>query len=184
MRIYTNKGDDGTTGLFYGGRVSKDDPAPEAYGTVDEAVAALAVARSLATPDLRERILKLQRDLFVVAAELATDPDNRHKLEGGVSLTTDGMVQQLEAWIDSLVDEIGQPTGFMVAGGAPLPAALDMARAVVRRAERRCVTYARAGGLEDSAVIPYLNRLADYLYTLVRATESEWQPSRPEQETR
>ena len=90
------------------------------------------------------------------------------------------MVQQLEEWIDSLVDEIGQPTGFVVAGGAPLPAALDMARAVVRRAERRCVTYARAGGLEDSAVIPYLNRLADYLYTLVRATESEWQPSRPE----
>ena len=89
MRIYTKKGDDGTTGLFYGGRVWKDDPAPEAYGTVDEAVAALAVARSLATPDLRERILKLQRDLFVVAAELATDPDNRHKLEGGVSLTTD-----------------------------------------------------------------------------------------------
>ncbi len=178
MRIYTRKGDDGRTGLFYGGRVWKDDPAPEAYGAVDEAVAALATARSLATGELAERLLRLQRELFVVAAELATSPDNRHKLEDGVSRVTVGMVDQLEAWIDAVVDEIGQPTEFIVPGGAPLPAALDLARAVVRRAERRCVSFARAGGLEGSTVISYLNRLADYLYTLVRATESEWQPSR------
>lgn len=180
MRIYTKKGDDGTSGLFYGGRVWKDDPAPEAYGTVDEAVAVLASARSLAPDSLAERILRLQRDLFVVAAELATAPENRDKLEDGISRVTTAMVDQLENWIDVAVEETGQPTEFIVPGGAPLPAALDLARAVVRRAERRCVTYARAGGLDGSVVIQYLNRLADYLYTLVRATESEWQPSRPE----
>lgn len=180
MHVYTGKGDDGTTGLFHGGRIWKDDLAPEAYGAVDEAVAALAVARSLAADELGERILKLQRDLFVVAAELATAPENRHKLEPAVSLVTEEMVGQLEEWIDSVLEEVGRPSEFLVAGGAPLPAALDMARAVVRRAERRCVTYARSGGLEGSSVVPYLNRLADYLYTLVRATESEWQPSRSE----
>lgn len=182
MRIYTKKGDDGTTGLFYGGRVWKNDMAPEAYGAVDEAVAVLATARALAPDALAARLLQLQRELFVVAAELATAPENRHKLEDGVSRATDGMVEQLEQWIDEVMDDIGQPTEFLVPGGAPLPAALDHARAVVRRAERRCVTYARAGDLDASAVIPYLNRLADYLYTLVRATESEWQPSRPQQE--
>ncbi len=180
MRIYTKKGDDGTTGLFYGGRVWKDDLAPEAYGAVDEAVAVLATARAQAKGDRAEHLLELQRELFVVAAELATAPDNRGKLDDGVSRVTAAMVDRLEARIDEIVEEIGQPTGFVVPGEAPLPAALDHARTVVRRAERRCVAYARAGGLEGSYVIPYLNRLADYLYTLVRATETEWKPSRTE----
>ncbi len=180
MRIYTRKGDDGTTGLFYGGRVWKDDLAPEAYGAVDEAVAVLATARAEASGHLAQVLLDLQRDLFVVAAELATAPGNRHKLEGDVSLVTPAMVDRLESMIDEVVEDIGQPTGFVVPGEAPLPAALDHARAVVRRAERRCVAYARTGGLDESHVIPYLNRLADYLYTLVRATETEWKPSRTE----
>ena len=176
MKIYTKKGDDGTTGLFYGGRVPKDDPAPEAYGTVDEAVAALGVARTLADGTLARRILAIQRDLFVVAAELATAPENRHKLQPGVSATTTEMVERLETWIDEVVEEAGLPTEFVVPGQAPLPAALEVARTIVRRAERRCVTYARAGGLEE--VLRYLNRLADYLYVLARATETEWEPSR------
>ncbi len=180
MRIYTKKGDDGSTGLFYGGRVWKDDLAPEAYGAVDEAVAVLATARAQASGDRAEHLLELQRELFVVAAELATAPDNRGKLDDGVSRVTAAMVDRLEVRIDEIVEEIGQPTGFVVPGEAPLPAALDHARTVVRRAERRCVAYARAGGLEGSYVIPYLNRLADYLYTLVRATETEWKPSRTE----
>ncbi len=182
MKIYTKKGDDGTTGLFYGGRVSKDDLGPEAYGTVDEAVAALGVARSLANESVAARILEVQRDLFVAAAELATAPENRSKLQPGVSMVTGEMVTGLEHCIDGIVDEVGLPAGFVVPGQTPLPAALDLARAIVRRAERRCVTYARAGGLEGSHVIPYLNRLADYLYMLVRATETEWQPSRPQGE--
>lgn len=182
MRIYTKKGDDGTTGLFYGGRVWKDDHAPEAYGAVDEAVAVLATARALADGELAETLLQVQRDLFVVAAELATAPENRHKLDPGISRVTAKMILQLEAWIDEVISDIGQPTEFVVPGDNPLSAGLDHARAVVRRAERRCVTYARSGGLEDSEVVRYLNRLADYLYTLVRATESEWKPSKTEME--
>lgn len=178
MKIYTRKGDDGTTGLFYGGRVSKADLAPEAYGSVDEAVAALGLARGHAEGTLDEILLRLQRQLFVVAAELATDPANRHKLDPGTSLVTSQMVDGLEAAIDAVTDDIGQPDGFVVPGEHPLSGALDLARAVIRRAERRCVAYADAGGLDGSLVVPYLNRLADYVFTLVRASESTWQPSK------
>jgi cob(I)alamin adenosyltransferase len=182
VRIYTKQGDDGTTGLFYGGRVPKDDLAPEAYGTVDEAVAVLGTARAVAPGDLAGRILAVQRDLFVVAAELATAPDNRHKLEPGVSSTTPDMTERIEHWIDAAVEEVGLPTEFIVPGQAQLPAALDHARTVVRRAERRCVAYAGAGGLEGSEVVRYLNRLADYLYVLARASEQDWEPSRAREE--
>jgi len=176
VKIYTKKGDEGTTGLFYGGRVSKDDLAPEAYGAVDEAVAALGVARTHAEGAVAERILAVQRDLFVVAAELATAPENRHKLEPGVSATTPEMTERLERWIDELVATSGLPTEFVVPGQAPLPASIDVARTVVRRAERRCVTNTREGRLTE--VLRYLNRLADFLYVLARATEPGWEPSR------
>ena len=176
MKIYTKKGDDGTTGLFHGGRVPKDDLAPEAYGTVDEAVAALGVARTCAEGLVGQRILAIQRDLFVIAAELATAPDNRHKLRPGVSATTSEMTERLESWIDELVDEVGLPGEFVVPGQAPLPASIEYARTIVRRAERRCVAYARRGGLEEA--LRYLNRLADYLFVLARATESAWVPSK------
>ena len=178
MRIYTKKGDDGTTGLLFGGRVSKDDPATEAYGAVDEAVAVLGSARALAPQAVGERVLAVQRDLFVVAAELATQPENRSKLEPGVSLTTADMVERLERWIDETVAEVGLPSEFVVPGESAFGAALDHARTVIRRAERRCVAYARQGGLSDSETIRYLNRLGDYVYVLVRASETEWQPSR------
>lgn len=181
MKIYTKKGDDGSTGLFYGGRVRKDEIGPEAYGTVDEAVAALGVARSAATGSLTDDLLAVQRQLFVVAAELATDPSNRHKLEAGVSLVTAEMVTALEEKIDAVVDSVGMPDSFVVPGQSPLPAHLDLARAIIRRAERRAVTYAAQGNLEGSHVVPYLNRLADYVYMLVRASEEAWQPSRQEE---
>ena len=178
MKIYTKKGDDGTTGLFYGGRVSKDSPAPEAYGNVDEAVAALGLARTEADGDVADRLLEVQRDLFVVAAELATDPDNRAKLEAGRSSVTAAMVDKLEGWIDELTEVVGVPDGFVVPGETPLSATLDLARTVIRRAERRAVAYAGVGGLENSLVVPYLNRLADYIWMLARAGESTWVPSR------
>ena len=183
MRIYTKKGDDGTTGLFYGGRVSKADLGPEAYGTVDEAVSALGVARAAAdTQGLAEAVLRVQRDLFVVAAELATAPENRDKLEDGVSRTTVAMVEALERAIDEVVADVGMPTEFIVPGGTAAAAALDVARTVVRRAERRAVAYADAGGLEGSQIVRYLNRLADYLYMLARAAEQQWTPSRDKEE--
>jgi cob(I)alamin adenosyltransferase len=178
VKIYTRKGDDGSTGLFHGGRVEKDDTGPEAYGTVDEAVAALGLARAAASGRLAERILEAQRSLFVVAAELATGPDRRGRLEPGVSLVTAQMVEDVEHAIDEVEAEVGLPTEFVVPGGTPLAAALDLARTITRRAERRSVTHVREHGIEDSAVVPFLNRLADYLYVLARSAEGDWVPSR------
>ena len=180
MKIYTQKGDDGTTGLFMGGRVSKADLGPEAYGTVDEAVSALGVARALADADMAAAILDVQRSMFVCAAELATDPSRRDTLQDGVSRLTPEMIAELEAKIDGIVDLRGMPETFVVPGGSSLAAALDVARTVVRRAERRAVEYAEAGGLEGSSVVPFLNRMADDVYMLARDAEPEWEPSRTE----
>ena len=173
VKIYTKKGDDGTTGLLYGGRISKADAGPEAYGTVDEAVAALGIARAAADGDLAERILAVQRAMFVVGAELATDPANRDKLEDGLTRVTTEMVGKLERSIDEVVDIRGLPTEFVVPGGSAVAAGLDLARTIVRRAERRSVAAAVEG-----QVVPFLNRLADYLYVLARLAEAEWVPSK------
>ena len=180
MKIYTQKGDDGTTGLFMGGRVSKASLGPESYGTVDEAVSTLGAARVLADGELAEAILEAQRSMFVCAAELATDPTRRDALEDGVSRVHQEMIDKLEVAIDEVVATRGMPETFVVPGGSALAAALDVARTVVRRAERRAVEYALAGGLDDSLVVPYLNRMADYVYMLARAAEAEWAPSRTE----
>lgn len=178
MRIYTRRGDDGTTGLYHGGRVPKDAVGPEAYGTVDEAVSALGLARAAATGAVAEAVLAVQRELFAVGAELATDPGNRDKLEDGVSRVDQSMVDGLEARIDAIVEERALPAEFVVPGEDPVAAALDLARSIVRRAERRSVTWVREEGVEDSLVVVYLNRLADYLYTLARSVEGEWTSSR------
>ena len=184
MKIYTRGGDDGTTGLLFGGRVGKHESGPEACGAVDEAVSVLGLARAAASGPAAASILEVQRDLFVVGAELATAPGKRSRLQPGVSLVTAAMVQRLEAAIDALDAEVGMPTGFVVPGGTPAAAALDQARAVVRRAERRAVAHLRAAGIEGSQVVPYLNRLGDYLYLSARAAEGEWTPSRREKEQR
>lgn len=178
MKIYTKTGDEGQTGLLYGGRVWKDDPGPEAYGAVDEAVAAFGVARVLAGEGLAERLLAIQRDLFVVGAELATAPQKRSKLEPGVSRATSEMAERLEGWIDEAVAEKELPHEFVVPGESPLEAALEVARATVRRAERRVVSLVRSGGLDGSDVPVYLNRLADLTYVLARSAAPEWRPSR------
>lgn len=177
MDIYTRKGDDGSTGLLYGGRVSKSSAGPDAYGVVDEAVAALGAARAISSGDTAAVILQRQRELFVVGAELATAPANRHKLADGSSLVTGEMVSGLEADIDAIVAEVGMPTEFVVPGGSPVAAAIDVARTIVRRAERKAVALADGGELDGSLVVPYLNRLADFLYMLARAAEDEWLPT-------
>jgi cob(I)alamin adenosyltransferase len=164
MKVYTRTGDDGTTGLLYGGRVGKDDVGPEAYGAVDEAVSALGLARAEIDPDseLHELLVQLQRELFVVGAELATAPENRGKLQPEVSFVTADMVARLEPLIDAVA-----------------AAALDYARTVIRRAERVTVAATRAGWLgAESQVVPYLNRLADLVYTLSRWQEGDFRPSR------
>jgi len=169
VRIYTKTGDDGTTGLLYGGRVSKADLATEAYGTVDEAVADLGQARALATDaELGAILLEIQRDLFVVGADLATNPAERAKLKAGVSLVTPEMVEALERRIDATVAAHPLPQEFIVPGADPVSAALDAARATVRRAERRTIALREAGREASEHVVHYLNRLSDLLFVLAR----------------
>ena len=178
MKIYTRGGDDGSTGRLFGGRVSKDATGPEAYGTVDEAVSFLGVARAQGDAETAEAILAVQRDLFVVAAELATDPANRDRLEPGLSRVEIAMIDRLEEQIDEIEATVGMPTEFVVPGGDVVAASLDVARTVVRRAERAAVGH--LADHAESLVVPYLNRLADYLYMLARAVEREWTPTRGE----
>src|SRR5919106_5354276 len=141
-RIYTKKGDDGTTSLWYGGRVAKDDARTEAYGAVDEAGSALGVARSLCgsgEEEIAADVLRVQNELFVAGAELATAPDAAGRLEDGVSRVTEAMVDALDAEIDRYMDRVSLPPKFVIPGGTPLSAQLDLARAIIRRAERRIV---------------------------------------------
>ena len=166
-RIYTRKGDDGTTGLFYGGRVRKDAPAPMAYGAVDEAQAAIGLVRAEAGADLAAALVGLCQDLYVCMAELATAPENRSKLEAGRTLVTPEMVTALEPLIDDAMSRFPMPTDFVIPGGTRVSALLDVARTVVRRAERQSMGVAVPG----SHVVAYLNRLSDLLWALARAEE-------------
>lgn len=176
-RIYTKTGDDGTTGLLYGGRVSKDDAATEAYGTTDEAVAVLGQARASADEVVAEEILALQRELFVVGADLATNPAERGKLEPGVSLVTAEMTERLERRIDDLVAERALPQAFIVPGANAASAALDLARSVIRRAERHVVAMEREGRDVNPEVRRYLNRLSDLVFVLARRQAAEDEPT-------
>ncbi|MFN2483453.1 MAG: cob(I)yrinic acid a,c-diamide adenosyltransferase [Candidatus Limnocylindria bacterium] len=182
MRIYTRKGDRGSTGLLFGGeRISKADPRVDAYGTTDEAVSALGLARAvLEDRSLGELVIRLQRELFVVGAELATHTDRRARLTPGVSLVTGEMVAALEREIDALGERHPMPAEFVVPGETPPGAALDLARAIVRRAERAAVALDRDGRLPGSSVIPYLNRLADLLFVMGRAADGAYRPVREE----
>ena len=169
MQIYTRTGDDGTTGLFFGGRVRKDDARPEAYGTVDEAQAAIGVARATANQaetggELDDILVHAQRDLWVLMAELATLPENERKLVAGKTRVTAEMVDAIEPLIDAATARFEMPRDFVIPGGTPVGAALDLARTVVRRAERAALAVSPA----ESHVVPYLNRLSDLLWALAR----------------
>jgi cob(I)alamin adenosyltransferase len=176
VKIYTRKGDDGTTGLWYGGRVAKHAGRPEAYGSVDEVASALGLARAAAErgSELYADILRVQSELFVAGAELATAPEAAERLEAGVSKVTDEMVARLESDIDRYMDRVDLPPKFVIPGGTELSARLDVARAAVRRAERRVTALKDAGDLADEIVVTYLNRLSDALFAMARfADESE-----------
>ena len=169
VKIYTRKGDDGTTSLWYGGRVDKSDARTEAYGSLDESNSALGIARSLATdPRLAADLLHLQTDLFVAGAELATAPEARGRLEAGITRLDDDMVGWLEQAIDYYMDQVDLPPKFVIPGGTQLSAQLDLARAVLRRAERRIVALAREQSLEESVVLRFVNRSSDLLFAMAR----------------
>jgi cob(I)alamin adenosyltransferase len=182
--IATRRGDDGTTGLLFGGeRVFKDGARTEAYGAIDEAIAALGMARAeaglkahdgtlprtiAALPDL---ILRLQRELFVVGAELATAPDAIERQRPGETRVTAEMVDGLDSLLAETEASIEMPREFVVPGETRLSAALELARTITRRAERRAVSIRRAEPVADDQLVPFLNRLADLLWILARAAE-------------
>jgi cob(I)alamin adenosyltransferase len=182
-RIYTKTGDDGTTGLLYGGRVPKDSVLPAAYGAVDEAQAVLGLARVHSPAgELSGLLITLERDLWVLMAELATQPENRRKLKAGRTAVAPEMVERLEHAIDDLDARFEHPKDFVVPGETVVASWLDLARTVVRRAERDALAAAPA----PSLVGPYLNRLSDLLWTMARWQEGESRTSRsvpsPEEE--
>jgi len=183
--VATGRGDDGTTGLLFDDvRVRKDDLRTEAFGTVDEAVAALGLARAeLHTKEqygalspnfggLGELILRIQRELFVVGAELATAPDARHKQVEGRSRVSPAMLEGIEAALRETEAAVELPHEFVVPGETRVSAALELARTMIRRAERRAVTLAQQdGAIRDGVLLRYLNRLADLLWVLARVAE-------------
>ena len=172
VKIYTRKGDDGSTSLWYGGRVAKHDARTEAYGSVDEANSALGVARALCRSrkhrDLGSDLLQLQQDLFVAGAELATAPEASERLEDEVSRITDGMVEALEVDIDRYMRQVDLPPQFVIPGGTELSAALDVARTAIRRAERRVVALRDSDGLASDTVLRFLNRASDLAFAMAR----------------
>jgi cob(I)alamin adenosyltransferase len=181
-RIYTRTGDDGTTGLLFGGRAPKTDPRVVANGDIDEAQAAIGVARAAALDiddggELHRLLTGLARDLWRLMGEVAVAPENREKL-GASGVVTQDMVDGLEHAIDDLKDRFAMPTEFVVPGANAVAAALDVARAVVRRAERSAVAVSDP----DSLVTPYLNRLSDLLWAAARAHEGTTETARAQED--
>jgi len=168
MKIYTKTGDAGSTGLFGGGRVPKDDPRVEAYGDVDELNAALGLARSIEPlPRVDEVLVPLQRDLFAIGALLATPDPEKMREQLAKARVDDERVAQLEHAIDDCDAELEPLRAFILPGGSPKAAALHVARTVCRRAERRVVALQQSVEIPGLVVI-YLNRLSDLLFVLAR----------------
>ncbi len=168
MKIYTRTGDDGTTGLLGSGRVGKDDPRIESYGTVDELNAVLGLARATGglDPEADAMVARLQDDLFAVGAALA-DPNPAGRFHNAVG---EGLAGRLEAEIDRLEAGLPPLTQFILPGGSPAAAQLHLARTICRRAERLVVRLGhQPGGEVPAHLVAYLNRLSDFLFVLARA---------------
>lgn len=169
VRIYTRSGDEGETGLLFGGRASKADARVEAYGSTDHAASAIGFARSVSDDDfVKGALLDAQRDLFMIAAELATDLAKRDILLERFRVVDETHVARLESLIDDLLARVELPPNFIVPGASPVSAALDVARTQTREAERRVVALREAGGLPNLNVLIYVNRLSDLLFALAR----------------
>lgn len=165
MKIYTKTGDDGETSLFAGGRVRKSEARVDAYGTVDELNSVLGMVRMHPLPDGADAWLEqVQNELFVIGADLATP--TTANVEWLVRLD-DAPIKQLEIRIDRMDDDLPPLENFILPGGAPAAATLHLARTVCRRAERICVRLGDDSEI-NANIIPYLNRLSDFLFTLAR----------------
>ena len=168
-RLYTKYGDEGQTSLLYGGRVSKSDLHCEAYGATDEACSALGLSRAFSKdPDIAELLKELQRELFAVGAELASEPDKYETFKQHFNPITAEMTARLEPRIDFYQDAVTLPRSFILPGASPASAAMDIARTSIRRAEREAVRLMEAGRLANLEIIRYLNRLGDLLFIVAR----------------
>ena len=171
MPHYTRSGDDGSTTLWGGGRIAKDHPQPEAYGAIDEASSALGLGRALSTdPRTREIAVGIQRRLYLIMAELAVAPG---KPIPDDFTTKSSDVEQLEAWAVELERLAPPPNEFVLPGGSPGSAALDLARTTIRRAERETVRLRGHGHPVNDETIRYLNRASSVLFDLARYEEQQ-----------
>ncbi len=161
--FYTRSGDDGTTGLLGKGRVLKNHPRVEALGTLDEASAALGLARAFSkAPQTGPILLEIQRDLYALMAEIAATPDNAERFQA----LSQPRIQWLEAKVDELAEQVSFPKEFIVPGDCLPGAALALARTIVRRAERRVVELKDPGEFNNPIILQYLNRLSSLCFTL------------------
>lgn len=177
MKIYTKKGDKGTTSLFGGASIGKNSLRIKAYGTVDELNSILGIVLTHPLSERGETIIKeLQNQLFILGADLATLPSKKTKIDR----IGQKEVKQLEDWIDELDEKLPSLTAFILPGGAPAGATLHLARTVCRRAERHTVALKLENPVSDETII-YLNRLSDLLFVMARfenreagETETQW----------
>lgn len=168
-RVYTKTGDDGTTGQLFGGRIPKGGELVEALGDIDEAVSTLGVARAECEDERMATILlRVQKELFVVGADLSVNPKHRGRLKPGISLVEPDMVTGLETLIDELTEEQPLKPVFLVPGTTALEAKIDLARTVIRRAERHTLRAKDAGHPVSEHAQHYLNRLSDLVFVLAR----------------
>src|SRR5438309_581866 len=168
-KVTTGTGDTGYTGLLGEQRVPKYDPRPDTFGTVDEATSALGLARALSKDQkVKDIIYQIQQELYLLMGELATPPENYEKM--GLRMTSEH-VQKLEQVEEALKSEVEIPNKFIIPGDTPDGAALDLARTIIRRAERMTVKLLHDGVIQNGEVVRYLNRLSDLIFVLARYVE-------------
>ena len=168
-KVTTGTGDTGYTGLLGEQRVPKYDPRPDTFGTVDEATSALGLARALSSDtEVKQIIYQVQHELYLLMGELATPPENYEKM--GLRMTAEH-VQRLEQVENALKAEVEIPNKFIIPGDSPDGAALDLARTIIRRAERMAVKLLHDGVIQNGEVVRYLNRLSDLIFILARYIE-------------
>jgi len=178
MKIYSRTGDDGTTGLFLGGRVPKNDLRCEANGEIDFAISAMGMARSISKKDRTKNILlKIQRDLYTVSSELAVDTEKYNSFKKDFITIDENYVQKIEEWIDELTQVISIPNKFIIPGDSLVSSTLDLARSSIRTAERRIVELQDEAKLNNQRILNYVNRVSDLLFTLARYEDSEISPT-------
>jgi cob(I)alamin adenosyltransferase len=170
MKTFNKRGDKGETSLLlHGVRVSKTDPRCEAYGTIDEAVSALGMGRALSSKErVKEILLDLQKELFTLGGELATPTEHYAEFCEKFTVISESMVDRLESLIDELEQGLEMPRAFILPGDTAASAAIDLGRAIIRRAERRIVDLREAGLVQNEELHRYVNRMADLLFTLAR----------------